>query len=315
LTTTGKPVSTGRFLLTRVRDGVVVLLLVLVVVFFLSYVVGDPASTMAPTDASPEQIERLREQLGTNRPLTEQAADYFGGIPRGDFGESLWQQRPALDPVREALPATIKLSIAGIIAAAILGTTSGVIAGTRPNGIFDRVANMIAMAGVSVPTFWLGMVLIVVFAVQLGWVPTSGDVGWKSIILPATAIGIEHGGRIFQLVRSGTFDELNKPYVLVARSKGLAGRVVVWKHILRNAAVLILTTIGWEYVRLWGGAIFAVEVVFAWPGIGQLVINAAEREDFPVLQAGVIVAGAFVVLSNLVVDTFYRVVDRRLQVA
>jgi peptide/nickel transport system permease protein len=270
---------------------------------------------MAPADATQEQIDRLRQQLGTDRPLPEQAKDYFGGIARGDFGESLWQQRPAIDPVREALPATIVLSIAGIISAGILGAVGGIIAGTRPNGIFDRVANMIAMAGLSVPTFWLGLVLIVVFAVQLGWVPTSGNIGWKSIILPAATIGIEHGGRIFQLVRSGTFDELNKPYVLVARSKGLAGRVVVWKHILRNAAVLIITTIGWEYVRLWGGAMFAVEVVFAWPGIGQLVINAADRQDFPVLQAGIIVAGIFVVLSNLLVDTFYRVVDRRLQVA
>ena len=291
------------------------LFLVLVVVFFLSAIVGDTAEAMAPADATPEQIERLREQLGTDRPLSEQAGEYFGGILRGDFGESLWQQRPALDPVREALGASIILSIAGIVTAAILGGISGVIAGARPNGLFDRVANMIAMAGLSVPTFWLGMVLIVVFAVRFGWVPTSGNVGWKSIILPAATIGIEHGGRIFQLVRSGTFDELNKPYVLVARSKGLAGRVIVWKHILRNAAVLIITTIGWEYVRLWGGAMFAVEVVFAWPGIGQLVINAADRQDYPVLQAGIIVAGVFVVLSNLVVDTVSRLVDRRLQVA
>jgi len=270
---------------------------------------------MAPADATPEQIARLREQLGTDQPLSEQAGEYFGGILRSDFGESLWQQRPALDPVREALGASIILSIAGIVTAAILGGISGVIAGSRPNGLFDRVANMIAMAGLSVPTFWLGMVLIVVFAVRFGWVPTSGNVGWKSLILPAATIGIEHGGRIFQLVRSGTFDELNKPYVLVARSKGLAGRVIVWKHILRNAAVLIITTIGWEYVRLWGGAMFAVEVVFAWPGIGQLVINAADRQDYPVLQAGIIVAGVFVVLSNLVVDTVSRLVDRRLQVA
>ena len=312
---TTRRVSTGRFLITRLRDGVIVLFLVLVVVFFLSSVVGDPAEAMAPADASPAEIARLRSQLGTDRPLSEQARDYFGGIVRGDFGESLWQQRPALDPVREALPATIVLSLAGIVAAALLGAVSGVIAGTRPNSTFDRVANTIAMAGISVPTFWLGIVLIVVFAVRFRLVPTSGNVGWKSIILPAMTIGIEHGGRIFQLVRSGTFDELNKPYVLVARSKGLAGRVIVWKHILRNAAVLIVTTIGWEYVRLWGGAMFAVEVVFAWPGIGQLVINAADRQDYPVLQAGIIVAGLFVVLSNLVVDVFYRVVDRRLQVA
>lgn len=304
-----------RFVLTRVRDGMIVLALVLVVVFVLSTVVGDPAEAMAPADATPEQIDRLRQQLGTDRPLGEQAADYFGGIVRGDFGESLWQRRPALDPVREALPATIVLSIAGIVAAALLGGLSGIVAGSRPNGWFDRIANFIAMAAVSVPTFWLGLVLIVIFAVRLGWVPSSGNVGAKSLILPALTIGIEHGGRIFQLVRSGTFDELNKPYVVVARSKGLASRTVVWKHIVRNAAVLIITTIGWEYVRLWGGAIFAVEVVFAWPGIGQLVINAADQQDFPVLQAGIIVAGMFVVASNLLVDTFYRVVDRRLQVA
>lgn len=311
----GKPVPLWKFLVTRLRDGVVVLLLVLSVVFALSSIVGDPAEAMAPADASQQEIDRLREQLGTDRPISEQAVDYFGGIVRGDFGDSLWQQRPALDPVREALPATIVLSLAGIVAAALIGGICGVIAGTRPNGLFDRIANVVAMAGVSVPTFWLGLLLIVVFAVRLGWVPTSGNVGWKSLILPAMTIGIEHGGRIFQLVRSGTFDELNKPYVIVARSKGLSQRIVVWKHILRNAAVLILTTIGWEYVRLWGGAMFAVEVVFAWPGIGQLVINAADRQDYPVLQAGIIVAGIFVVLSNLVVDTFYRVVDRRLQVA
>jgi peptide/nickel transport system permease protein len=315
MSSNGRPVSTPRFIATRVRDGFVVLLLVLTVVFFLSSVVGDPAEAMAPNDATPEQIQRLREQLGTDRPLLEQAGDYYGGLLRGDFGDSLWQQRPAIDPVWEALPATIVLSLAGIVAAALLGAISGVIAGARPNGLFDRVANLIAMAGLSVPTFWLGLVLIIVFAVNLRWFPTSGNIGWKSLILPAATIGLEHGGRIFQLVRSGTFDELTKPYVLVARSKGLAGRVVIWKHILRNAAVLIITTIGWEYVRLWGGAMFAVEVVFAWPGIGQLVINAADRQDFPVLQAGIIIAGVFVVLSNLVVDTFYRLVDRRLQVA
>lgn len=308
-------VSTPRFILTRLRDGVIVLALVLAVVFFVSYVVGDPAEAMAPADASEEEIARIRGQLGLDRPLMTQAKDYFGGILQGDFGESLWQKRPALEPVREALPATIVLSIAGIVASALLGAVSGVIAGTRPNGIFDRVANAIATAGVAVPTFWLGLLLILVFAVQLKLVPSSGNVGWKSIILPAVTIGVEHGGRIFQLVRSGTFDELNKPYVLVARSKGLAGRVVVWKHILRNAAVLIITTIGWEYVRLWGGAIFAVEFVFAWPGIGNLVLTAVERQDFPVIQAGIIIAGLFVVISNLVVDTFYRVVDRRLQVA
>jgi peptide/nickel transport system permease protein len=307
--------SFGRYLVTRLRDGIVVLFLVVVTVFFLSSVVGDPAARMAPNDASDEEIARIARQIGTDRPLLEQAGDYFGGLFTGDLGESIWQNRPAFDVVTEALPATIKLTLAGIVIAALLGVTAGVVAGSRPGSLFDRGANFVSMIGLSVPTFWLGLLLIVVFAVHWRLVPTSGDVGWKSLILPAATIGIEHGGRIFQLVRSAVFEEVTKPYVTVARSKGLAHRTVVSRHVLRNSGMLILTTVGWEYVRLWGGAIFAVEVVFAWPGIGQTIITATNRQDFPVLQAGVLVAGFFVVMANLVVDVLYRAVDRRVQEA
>ncbi len=308
-------VSTRRAVLGRLRDGVIVLALVLVTVFFLSSVVGDPATALAPPDASDEEIARIAHQLGTDRPLLTQAGNYFGGVVTGDLGESSWQKRPALEVILEALPATIKLTLAGILVAAVLGAMAGVVAGARPGGWFDRVANVVAMVGLSVPTFWLGLLLIVVFAVRLQWVPTSGDIGWKSLILPAATIGIEHGGRIFQLVRSAVYDEITKPYVTVARSRGLTHRAVVGRHVLRNSGMLILTTIGWEYVRLWGGAVFAVEVVFAWPGIGQTVITATDRQDLHVLQAGVIVAGLFVVVSNLVIDTLCSAVDRRVEAA
>ncbi|HMG42710.1 MAG TPA: ABC transporter permease [Acidimicrobiales bacterium] len=303
------------FVLGRLRDGAVVLLLVLAAVFVLSAIVGDPAGVMAPTDASEEEIARIAHQLGTDRPLLTQAGDYFGGVVTGDLGESTWQNRPALDVIADALPATIRLTLAGIAVAALLGVTFGVLAGARPGSRLDRWANVVATVGLSVPTFWLGLLLIVVFAVQLRLVPTSGDTEWKSLILPAATVGFEHGGRIFQLVRSAVAEEVSKPYVLVARSRGLSHRGVVGRHVLRNSGMLILTTVGWEYVRLWGGAVFAVEVVFAWPGIGQTIITATDRQDFPVVQAGVIVAGAFVVLANLAVDVLYRVVDRRVQVA
>ena len=304
-----------RFALVRLRDGVVVLFLVTLVIFLLGNVVGNPAQLMAPVDATTEDIARLARQLGLDRPLPERLVTYFTGILRGDFGESLWQDRPALPIVLEALPATILLTLAGLALAAVIGSTMGMLAGAAPNSILDRVANFLSVAALSVPNFWLGLILIVVFAVQLRWVPTSGFVSWQSLLLPAITLALVHGGRIFQLVRSATFEEMTKPYTLVARSKGLPERIVLWKHVLRNTSVTIATTVGWEYVRMMGGAAFAIEVVFAWPGIGQLMITAASRQDFPVLQAAVIIAGAFVIVTNAIVDLIYGLLDTRLRVA
>jgi peptide/nickel transport system permease protein len=303
------------FALTRLRDGLAVLLLVTVIIFILGHVFGNPAQVMSPVDATEEQIANLARQLGLDRPLHEQFISYFSGLLRGDFGESLWQNRPALTVVLESLPATIQLTLAGLVLAGLGGTLFGLLAGARPGSLVDRVGNFLSVLALSVPSFWLGLLLIVLVAVQLRALPTSGYSSWQSLILPAVTLGIVHGGRIFQLVRSATFDEMTKPYVLVARSKGLPERLVLWKHVLRNIAVTVVTTIGWEYVRMMGGAAFAIEVVFAWPGIGQLMITAASRQDFPVLQAAVIVAGAFVIVTNALVDLFYRLVDARLHVA
>ena len=305
--------SLVRFALVRLRDGALVLVLITLVIFVLGSVVGNPAQMMAPVDARPEDIARLAHQLGLDRPLPERLVSYFAGILRGDFGDSHWQDRPALPIVMEALPATILLTLVGVVLAAILGSLLGMLAGASPNSLLDRVANFVSIAALSVPNFWLALLLIVVFAVQLRWVPTSGFVSWQSLILPSVTLALVHGGRIFQLVRSATFEEMTKPYAMVARSKGLPERIVIWKHVLRNTTVTIATTVGWEYVRMMGGAAFAIEVVFAWPGIGQLMITAASRQDFPVLQAAVIVAGAFVIVTNAVVDLVYGFVDPRLR--
>ncbi|MCI0687161.1 MAG: ABC transporter permease [Sporichthyaceae bacterium] len=303
------------FALTRLRDGLLVLLLVTIVIFVLGHLVGNPAKVMAPVDATEEQIARLAHQLGLDRPFHEQFISYFGGLLRGDFGESLWQNRPALEIVLEALPATVLLTVAGIILAGLGGSLLGILAGARPGSGVDRFGNLLSVVALSVPNFWLGLLLIVVISVQLRALPTSGFASWQALVLPAVTLALVHGGRIFQLVRSATFEELTKPYVTVARSKGLPERVILWKHIFRNVAVTVATTVGWEYVRMMGGAAFAIEVVFAWPGIGQLMISAAGRQDFPLLQAAVIVAGAFVVLANLVVDLLCRLADRRLGIA
>jgi ABC-type dipeptide/oligopeptide/nickel transport system permease component len=213
------------------------------------------------------------------------------------------------------LPATLLLTVVSLVAAGLVGAFNGTVAGFWPGSRFDRTTNFLAVGAISVPSFWIGLLLIAIVAVQLRILPTSGFSGWRSIVLPAITLALTHGGRIHLLVRSATFEEMTKPYATVARSKGLPDRLILWKHILRNTAVTVTTTIGWEYVRMIGGAAFAVEVVFAWPGIGQLMINAANRQDFPVLQAAVIIAGTFVILMNAVVDVAYRIFDTRLRVA
>ena len=308
--------SVGMLVLRRVRDGVIVLLMVLTAVFALGQLVGDPAESLAPADATQQQVDQIRHNLGIDRPVLTQAAEYYSGLFTGDMGNSVVVARnqPALPLIIDRLPATLKLTIVGILFSMVFGVTAGVIAGVRPGSWFDRVANVIAMAGVSFPYFWFGQVLILVFAVQLKWVSVLPDGSWVSFLLPAITLALHHGGRLFQLVRSATVDELVKPYVTVAGSKGLAERAVVVRHILRNIGIVLLTLVGWEYARMWGGTVFLVEFTFAWPGIGKFVTDAASRHDFHVVQAGVVVAGAFVVLSGLLVDLLGLFVDRRVEV-
>lgn len=302
----------------RLRDAVVVLFLVLIVIFFLGTVVGQPEEQLAPQDASQEQIDQIRHDLGLDRPVINQFGEYMWGLVRGDMGESLIVARgeSAVSLVTDRLPATLKLTLAGIVVAGFVGVGFGVAAGVRPGSLFDKVSSSIAMGFVSFPYFWFGLILIVVFAVNLKWVPVlADDRQFKSYFLPAATLGIHHGGRLFQLVRSATYDELQKSYITVATSKGLSHRAVVVKHVLRNIGVVIVTMVGWEYARMWGGTVFLAEFTFAWPGIGKLVTDAAGRHDFHVIEAGVVIAGLFVILSNLLVDVLYSAIDKRVEVS
>ncbi len=309
--------STGLLILRRVRDGALVLLLVLTAVFALGQIVGYPAESLAPADATHEQVEQIRHNLGLDRPVLVQAREYYTGLFTGDLGDSLVVARnqPALPLIMDRLGATLRLTVAGLFFSLIMGVGTGLIAGVRPGSIFDRVGNFVAMAGVSFPYFWFGQILILIFAVKLGWVDVLPDGALVSYVLPGITLGLHHGGRLFQLVRSATVDELNKPYVTVATGKGLGYHAVVTRHILRNVALVLVTMVGWEYARMWGGTVFLIEFTFAWPGVGKLVSDAALKHDFHVVQAGVVVAGVFVVLSNLVVDILATAVDRRVEVS
>jgi ABC-type dipeptide/oligopeptide/nickel transport system permease component len=218
--------------------------------------------------------------------------------------------------IADRLPATIKLTIAGILVSGLFGVAFGIAAGVRPGSLFDRASSTFALACVSFPYFWFGILLIIVFAVKLKAVPVLvDDREWKSYILPAVTLGMHHGGRLFQLSRSATFDELSKSYITVATAKGLSHWAVIVRHILRNIGIVVATMVGWEYARMWGGTVFLVEFVFAWPGIGKLVTDAANRHDFHVIEAGVVVAGLFVVFANLVVDSIYGLIDKRMEVS
>ena len=288
------------------------LFLVLTAIFLLGRLVGDPAESLAPIDATQEEVDQIRANLGLDRPLLTQAGEYYSGLVRGDMGESfvIARNQDALPLVLDRLGATMRLTLAGLLFSILLGVVTGIVAGVRPGSLFDRVGNFLALAGVSFPYFWFGQILILIVAVNLHWVSVLPDGGPKSYFLPGVTLGIHHGGRLFQLVRSATLDELGKSYVIVAESKGLGYYAVVMKHILRNVGLVVMTMVGWEYARMWGGTVFLVEFTFAWPGIGKLTTDAADFHDFNVIQAGVVVAGVFVVLSNLVVDLLATVVDK-----
>lgn len=315
--TSRRPRSRLRLVALRVRDAVVVLFLVLMTIFFLGSVVGHPEEQLVPPDASVEQVQQARELLGLNRPLVNQVGSYLSGIVRGDLGKSVVIARdvPALSLVGDRLGATLKLTLAGIIVSALLGVGFGVAAGVRPGSLFDRASSFVALACVSFPYFWFGLIMIIVFAVKLKLVPVlADDRVLASYFLPAFTLAINHGGRLFHLSRSATFDELSKSYITVATAKGFTHRAVVIKHVMRNIGVVIATMVGWEYARMWGGTVFLTEFVFAWPGIGKLVTDAAARHDFHVIEAGVVVAGLFVVGANLLVDIVYSLIDTRVEV-
>ncbi len=291
---------------------VIVLLGLVVAVFFFTHMLGDPARLMLRPEATPEQVEAVRDRLGLNDPLHEQFFRFMGGAVRGDFGESIWQRTPALPIMLERLPNTLYLAGVTILVAIPLAALLGIVSALRPGSIIDRASTVVGLAGVSIADFWLGLMLILFFAVNLGWLPTSGFGGPQYVILPALALMVRPLGRISQVIRSSMLDQLGAPYVTTARSKGLSERVVVTLHAMKNAAIPALTLIGDETAALLNGAV-VIETVFGWPGIGLLLIQAIERRDLPLIEACVFAIAVMIIFANLLVDLAYTFFDPRIR--
>ena len=303
------------FVVNRLWQGAIVVLSVVVVVFILTRLIGDPVRVMLPLEATAEQRAIFEAQLGLDRPILEQFITYVRDVAVLDFGESLWQRRPVLDIIVERAPATLLLTFSAIALAVALAVPLGVVAALRPEGLVDRVVVVISLLGLSIPQFWLGLLFIVLFSLTLGWLPTSGSGGPEHLILPALTLALPAMTRLVMVVRSTMIDELNAQYVKVLRAKGILPWRVVGVHALRNSAVPILTIAGWELIRTLSGYTVVVETVFAWPGLGLTAIQAIERQDLILLQAIVFVTAILVVVLNLMLDILFKAIDPRIEMS
>jgi peptide/nickel transport system permease protein len=305
----------ARLLLQRLSHAAIVVFGVAVLVFSLIHLIpGDPVEVMLGEAAQPADLEALRHALGLDLPLHSQFWHYLQGLAHFDLGTSLQSRRPVVQLLEERLPATLQLTIAALLIAIVLAFPLGVIAAMRKNSAWDRSAMAFAMLGVSVPSFWMGPLLILVFAVWLGWLPVSGREGWSSLVLPALTLGLGMAAILARMVRSALLDTLNEDYIRTARAKGLPMRTVVWRHALRNALLPVITLLGLQLGALLGGAVIT-ETVFAWPGIGLLVVESIQRRDYPVVQACVLFISLAYVLVNTLTDLIYARIDPRVRLS
>jgi peptide/nickel transport system permease protein len=300
------------FLVRRLLQSLVVLLGVSFVVFFILFLTGDPAAVLLPPEASAEDIRLFRERMGFDDPFFVQYGRFLAGALRGSFGESIRHGEPAFDLVVERMPATFELAGAALLIALCLAIPAGIVSAVRRNSVLEYVATVVALLGQSMPTFWLGIMLILFFSVQLQWLPSSGRGELRHLVLPAITLGLFTTARITRLTRSGMLEVLNQDYIRTARAKGVANPPVVWKHALKNAAIPIVTIVGIELGTLLGGSVIT-ETIFAWPGVGRLSVQAIYNRDYPVVQAAVFLLATTFVVVNLFVDVLYTYLDPRIR--
>ena len=315
--------SIVRFLARRLLYSLVVLLGVLIVVFGLVHLVpGDPVRIALGTRYSPDAYQTLRAASGLDRPIVEQFFGYVGSALTGDLGVSFRNGDPVTLTLLDRLPATLSLAVVSIVIALLISVPAGIWAALREGRISDAVVRIASQFGVSIPDFWMGLMLIALFASTLGWLPTSGyqalsdnPTGWlRHVILPGLTVGLVAGAIMTRYIRSALLDVASMGYVRTARSKGLPPWVVTLRHIVRNALIPVLTITGIQLATILGGVI-VVEVVFAWPGIGRLVYTAVAARDYPLIQGAVLLIAVLFLLVNLVVDVLYAVVDPRIRLS
>ena len=304
-----------RYLIARLGQAIVVVLGVLFVVFAILQLTGDPAALMLPPEATLEDIERLRTQMGFDRPLVVQFGRFLAGAVRGDFGRSLrYREQSALEVVLERIPATVELTLATLAWSVPMAFVLGLVAALRRATVGESTVMASALIGQSMPSFWLGLMLILIFAVNLRLLPSSGRGTLAHLVLPALTLGAFFMARLTRLVRSGLLDVLGQDYIRTARAKGVGEWLVVVRHALKNAAIPIVTIVGLDIGTLLGGAVIT-ETVFAWPGVGRLAIDSISVRDFPVVQADVFFLALAFVAINLVVDLLYTWLDPRVRLA
>ncbi|HEY4278257.1 MAG TPA: ABC transporter permease [Conexibacter sp.] len=311
-----RKLSHGRwigFLARRIAYGLLVIVLVALTVFLVTRILSDPARQMLPLDATHEQYVNLKHSLGLDRSLPAQFVDYVGDLARFNLGESFWQKTSVSGLIADRLPNTLELAAVAIAFAVLLGVPLGIGAALKPGSKLDQSLATFALLGLSLPQFWLGAMLILLFSVVLGWFPTSGMGGIEHIVLPALTLGLPSLGRIAQITRTSMIDELASQHILTARAKGLSGRYLITRHALRNVMVPIATIVSWETAYTLAGYSVIVETVFAWPGLGYLAIQAIQREDLILIQGIVIVVATIVVLINIVTDILYTAIDPRIE--
>ena len=305
-----------KFVVKRLLAGLVVVFLVASAVFFVTRIVTKPELTFLPIDATPAQRAAVQQYLGLDRPLVEQYGAFISKLARGDLGQSFWQEgKAALPLVLDRLPATFYLTGVAMIMALLLAVPLGIIASLRPGKLLDRATVTVSLLGLSAPQFWLGFMLILIFGVKLQWFPTSGDQTPAAVVLPALALALPTAGKITQMMRSGMLDEMDQSYMLTADAKGLSLWYRITHHALRNSMVPVLTQSSFEYARMLAGFTVVVETVFAWPGIGLLMIQALQQQDLVLVQAIVVVVAVIIVVLNILTDVLYKLVDPRIELA
>ena len=300
------------YILKRLLQGVVAIVGALLIVFVAQRLSGDPVALMLPMDAGEEEFAAMRAALGLDRPLPLQFVIFLGHALQGDFGQSYQWESAAMPLLLDRLPATLELALAGLVFALLLAIPLGVVSALHRGGIVDRAAKLFAMLGQAVPGFWIGLLLILFVAVELQWLPAFGRGGLSHLVLPAIALGWYPVAAMTRTLRSAMLDILDSDYVRMERAIGLPERWIVWRYALRNAMVPLVTMIGVYFANMLGGA-FVIEVVFAWPGVGRAVVDAVFARDFPVVQAGVVLAAVVFVVVNLVVDLSYGLIDPRIR--
>jgi peptide/nickel transport system permease protein len=289
----------------------VLLGVVFAVMLTIELIPGDAVALMLGEHATVEAVAKLRDFLGLDKPLLVRYAEYVGRLVRGDLGRSIQQNRPVLDELADAWPATLELTLAALAIAAAAGVSAGVVSAVWPNSLFDALARLGSLFGLSMPVFWTGLVLIVVFALWLPWLPVGGAGSPAHLVLPAVTLALPSLAMVARMTRSSVLDVLREDYVRTARAKGVAERLVVAKHALRNAAIPILTLLGLQAGQLMGGAVLT-ETVFAWPGLGRLMVKAIFARDYVLLQGAVLVFALAFVIINLAVDLAYGALDPRI---